>query len=307
MLETVYDYNVFAVLTACDQKNKASSAFKLPQNAKWFHKATGGVAEKPTLDSREATPAENPQSEDEEIGAVDRLVVTFDEPLKNPLNGIQLGTNPLSSDVLLGHRGTKGISAKQYNVTVGGNLCIWLHDYLSTHGTAVGYNDQNRMEVRKKETWILSYEPGIPSPFGDITIHSGGLTIRIDFPNHEAAAPRYVENLRAFVNKCKEEVPAVNGLGLDSAATTQAPSEAQTLGERLIYYNDKSIGKGAFGEVHRAIRARDGKYFAAKTFIRPANKRKLDEADPAWLTGIRREFTVMKDNPHVSVLRLCLL
>jgi serine/threonine protein kinase len=73
-----------------------------------------------------------------------------------------------------------------------------------------------------------------------------------------------------------------------------------------VYYNDKSIGKGTFGEVHRAIRARDGKYFAAKTFIPPANKRKLDEVDPAWLTGIRREFAIMRDNPHVSVPWLCL-
>lgn len=301
MPDTIYNHGVFAVLTACDQKNKAISAFKLPQNAKWFRKAIGGVAEEPTINSREATPAENLQSDDEELGAVDRLVVTFDEPLKNSLNGIQLGTNPLSSDVLLGHRGTKGISAKQYNITVDDSLCIWLHDYHSTHGTAVGYNDQNQKEVRKKETWILSYQPGIPSPFGDITIHSGGLTIKIEFPNHEAADPRYIENLRAFVNGCKVEVPAVDGLGLDSEATTQAPSEAQTLGERLIYYNDKSIGKGAFGEVRRAIRARDGKYFAAKTFIPPAKKRKLDEVDPAWLTGIRREFAIMRDNPHVGV------
>ncbi|KAK5011186.1 hypothetical protein LTR28_005054, partial [Elasticomyces elasticus] len=64
------------------------------------------------------------------------------------------------------------------------------------------------------------------------------------------------------------------------------------------------IGKGTFGEVYRVIRARDGKYSAAKTFIRPANKRQLDEVDPVWLTGIRREFTLMKDNPHANVMQV---
>ena len=303
----MYDHNVFAVLTASDQKNKASSAFKLPQNLTWFRKAIGGVAEEPTIDSREATPAANPQSddEDEKLGAVDRLVLTFDELLKHPLNGIQFGTNPSLSHILLGHRGTKGISAKQYNITIDDDLCIWLHDYHSTHGTAVGYSGQNLNEVRNNETWILAYRPGTGNRFGEISIRSGGLRIKIEFPNHVVAEPRYVENLQAFVNKCKEEVPAVEGLGLDSKATTQAPSEAQSLGRELIYYIDKRIGKGAFGEVYRNIRAREGKYFAAKTFIPPANKRKRDEFDPAWLTGIRREFAVMKDNPHVSAPQLC--
>lgn len=59
-----------------------------------------GVAEEPTIDSREATPAEDAQSEDEEAGAVDRLVDTFKE-LEKLLNGIQLGTST-SSHILLG-------------------------------------------------------------------------------------------------------------------------------------------------------------------------------------------------------------
>jgi hypothetical protein len=111
--------------------------------------------------SREATPTEDPQSTDDEAGAVDRLVVTFNELLKTPLlNGMQFGTNTLLSHVLLGHRGTRGISTKQYNIIMDDDLCIWLHDFHSTHGTAVGHNGQNQMEVRKKETWILAYAPG---------------------------------------------------------------------------------------------------------------------------------------------------
>ena len=260
----MYEYNVFAVLTANDQNNMASSAFSLPQNAKWFRKASGGVAENPIIDSREPTPAPEAQTAEQDLGATDRLVVTFDEPLKNSLHGVQLGTNLLSSDVLLRHRGTGGISARQYNITVNDDLCIWLHDYHSTHGTAVGYSHRNQKEVRRKETWILSYEPGTPSPFGDITIHSGGLIIKIEFLNHETADPRYIENLRAFVKQSKKVVPPVEWLGLDSGPTTATPSQAQTPGERTIYFEERRIGKGTFGEVSRAIRARDGKHVAVE-------------------------------------------
>lgn len=51
------------------------------------------------------------------------------------------------------------------------------------------------------------------------------------------------------------------------------------------------------------IKARDGKYLVVKTFKPPADKikGKLGEVDPAWLMGIRRGFTVMGLNTHVSV------
>ena len=90
----MYNLNVFAVLTTWDQKNKASSAFNLPENANWFHRAAEGVAEEPTTNSRDATSAEDALSEDEEPEAADRLIVTLDEPLKILVNGLEFGTNP---------------------------------------------------------------------------------------------------------------------------------------------------------------------------------------------------------------------
>ena len=115
----MYDPDVFMVLTAHDQKNKAGSALELAHNARWFRKATGGVAVAPTINSREATPAEDLQSNnddvEEEESTVNRLVVTFNQllALENLQNGLQLGTNSIVSHILLGHRGTKGISGKQ--------------------------------------------------------------------------------------------------------------------------------------------------------------------------------------------------
>lgn len=111
----MYDPKVFAVLTAHDQKNKAGTAFELEHNSRWFFKAAGGVALKPTIDSRETTPAGDSQSDDGEASAVNSLILPFDKllSLDNLQNGLQLGTNTASSHVLLGHRGTKGISNKQ--------------------------------------------------------------------------------------------------------------------------------------------------------------------------------------------------
>ena len=187
----MYDHNIFAVLTAYDGKNKANSAFKLPENSTWFCPSAGGVAIKPTIDTRQATPAEDGESDEEELSIVDRLIVTFDELLENENleNGLQLGTNPISSHILLGHRGTKGISAKQCKITVDDNLCIWLHDYHSAHGSAVGYNGQNQHEMRKSETWILAFEPDEENPFEEITVHLGSLAVEIKFINHTIAYP----------------------------------------------------------------------------------------------------------------------
>lgn len=85
----------------------------------------------PTIDSRQSTPATGP-SMDETFGATDRLILTFDELPRDLSNGVQLGTNPRSSHVFLEHRGTRGISARQYNITVDDDLRIWLCCY-STH------------------------------------------------------------------------------------------------------------------------------------------------------------------------------
>ena len=120
---TMYDSDVFAVITAHDQKNKAGSALELEHNSRWFCKATGGVTLEPTMDSRETTPAEDSPSDDEKeeemASNVNRLVVSFSKllALDNLENGLQLGTNPILSHILLGHRGTKGISGRQVSWT----------------------------------------------------------------------------------------------------------------------------------------------------------------------------------------------
>ncbi|KAI0854541.1 hypothetical protein F4860DRAFT_112067 [Xylaria cubensis] len=106
----MYGHHVFAVLFASDEKNQASSASKLLENSKWYREATGGVAERPTLTSREATPACDDE-EGERKSTVDCLVITFDEVLKNFSDGLQFRMDPNTSDLLLEHRGISKISA----------------------------------------------------------------------------------------------------------------------------------------------------------------------------------------------------
>ena len=60
------------------------------------------------MDSRETTPAEDSQLDDEKgelASIVDRLVVSFSKllALDNLENGLQLGTNPILFHILLGN------------------------------------------------------------------------------------------------------------------------------------------------------------------------------------------------------------
>lgn len=114
----MFDYNVFAILTPYKQNHNAIITFDLPHNAKRFCKGVSSVvAKEPTIDSREPTPglAESSTTENKEAACI---VLTFDEEVKDPENVWQFGTRPSTSDILLGHRGTELISAKQYNLTI---------------------------------------------------------------------------------------------------------------------------------------------------------------------------------------------
>ena len=191
---TMYDHDVFTVIVAKDTKNKASSAFKLAPNARWFRPAAGGVAETAIIGSREPTPTIAPQ---DDKGSVDCLVLTFSKlmQLDGLGKGIRAGTSTASSHILVGHRGACGISGHQYSIVVDDGMRIWLHDYYYRHGTAVGHGQQNADERRVHETWLLAFGPGIRNRLGHLTIDLGDLIIGIEFPNHEGGNAQYLENL----------------------------------------------------------------------------------------------------------------
>lgn len=181
----------------------------------------------------------------------------------------------------------------------------------STFGTAVGYNDQAKKEVRRKNTWILAFEPGKETKWKDIKIyipHQDGLAFKIEFPNHIAGGPEYCANLREIFYESRAALPPLDVLGLDSILHTEAPSRPRTPRQEPVYLDDEQIARGEFGEVHRVIDAGNGEFYAVKTFFPlPSNqehgkKRKLDEED--WLQKVRNEVVIMEKNPHVSVTPL---
>ncbi len=93
---------LFAVLTAYDKSNLATTAFGLPENVHYYRKAAEFAAQEPIIVSREPTPSPEPDSEaDYESG--DRILLHLDDPLKDLRTGWQFGTNQRVSDVLLGH------------------------------------------------------------------------------------------------------------------------------------------------------------------------------------------------------------
>lgn len=300
----MYDHNVLARLTPCDAGNNARTAFGLEQNASRFYKTAEGIAKEPIIDSREPTPPLLPPSEGDQ-DATDCILLTFDNPPKNPSNGWQFGTNERSSNVLLGCRGTPGVSSRQYNIIIDKKLRIWLRDFYSSRGTAVSYSDDNQDDVRKKESWILSFEPGHLKQWKEIKIRSGGLAIKVEFPNQGAGRPQYVENLRTFFNQSQIAAPVVDLLELESGRTTITPSQPLTPDKHPIYIDDRLIGRGQFGEVRKVIKARDGDFYAAKKFFPPPvdpngnKKRKRDESN--WLEKIRNEIAIMESNPHVRL------
>lgn len=299
--------DIFLSLTPRDRANWASSAFKLPHNSRWLRKAElRAVADRPLIGSRESTPAFEPELVHGSTSSEERLVVTFSELFKHRKdNNVYLGTDPRTCHILLGYRGTAGISARQCAITIDSELCLWLRDS-STYGTAVECDQQNRAEVRRKYEWILAQAPGTKRLFDDITVHVGALSFGVEFPNHEFPDAEYLENLEkiaALVNVAgqPEEASLIMGsLGLRSNTTTAAPSGMTTPRDQHIYYDRGIIGKGAFGEVRKVVEAHSGRLLAAKKFFPPNDCGDQDSAQYLWLRSIREEFDLMAKHPHVS-------
>ncbi|KAK5709201.1 polo-like kinase 3 [Elasticomyces elasticus] len=329
------DPDVFAVLIPTDEEDNARKAFGLEHNRKRFVQCRApDVAVVPLLSSREPTPAAySPGSEDSELNTdlagLDHLVLRFSDGLIDPLHGIQLGTNDACCDVLLGVSRTRGVSARQGALKVDRELCIWYADS-SRHGSAVGYDGQAINNIRPRDRWILAYKPGSKRKWDKIEIRTGRLKFEIAFPNHEKANDKYVQNLRTLYCRCIDAAPLVQALELvgSDLPPTEATSQAHTPTTTAVYIDDGHVKQGSFGEVRRAIKARDGKVYALKWFYPPAlpdnkagrevaqkwnrgikvteqgaKKRKRDDhAWVTWLEGVKLECKLMKDHPHANMM-----
>ncbi|KAL9638261.1 MAG: hypothetical protein Q9164_001664 [Protoblastenia rupestris] len=307
----MWDKKVFAILTPYDERGLARKAFRLQQNATWYSGgAPKGIVEEPTIDSREPTPA--PESSSKCIDSAVFLLLTLNDKPKNPLRGWQVGTDLLSSDVLLGYRGSSGISGRHFRITIAEDLSVWLLDE-STYGTAVGYDGMAKHETQSKNEWILSYMPNRRNEWKEVVVYvpgANGLAFKIEFPNHEAGGQGYLAHLQAFWKESNTALPPVNIMGLDSNPTTAVPSQPRTPYQKPIYIDGGFLGQGQFGEVRKFINTRNGHCYAGKKFhpqdqvLKAREKRKRDEE--RRLQRFRNEFEIMDKNPHVSLtLSVC--
>ncbi len=253
----------------------------------------------------------------------DCILLRLDDTLKDPQTGWQFGTNPSTSDVLLGHRGTKGISGRHFHITITEELRIELHDDGSRFGTVVSYDGQGKDLILKAGKRLLSFEPEVQEQWKEIIVYVPDedlLAFRIEFPNHRDGAKEYRKNLQAFLEECRTSILPLGGLGLESNPTTAPMSrQPRTPSKSPVFYYRGEIVRGSFGNVHKLIDMRTGQFYAAKTFRqfvpkRPMNnKRKLDEKtnqeirkinqekEKIWWNTIRNEVDVMARNPHVSL------
>ena len=83
--------------------------------------------------------------------------------------------------------------------------------------------------------------------------------VKVEIPNHQASTDEYLTQLREFAKKSNTTVPTLHGLGLDSTTATATPSQSQTPSNRAIYYDEKPLGRGGFGQARRVIRIDDAK------------------------------------------------
>ena len=103
--------------------------------------------------------------------------------------------------IFLGHQGTKGISSRQFYITVTDQFRVELHNE-SRYGTVISRDGQAKDVVLKDDKWLLLFKPRAKQSWKEVMIcvPSGeGLAFKIEFPNHSEQGCEYWKILQAFV------------------------------------------------------------------------------------------------------------
>ncbi|KAK0247728.1 hypothetical protein LTS09_017151 [Friedmanniomyces endolithicus] len=306
-------HDIFFRLTPDARPENARKIFGLQHNAYWPQTSATDIVTKPIIGSRESTPAVVLENHSGHLALTfsDLFALVKDGKLPSLKDGIRFGTDPNHCHVLLGYRGTPGISGQHYTISVNQDLSVWLCDYSYKHGTAAMCNKQSGGQLRRNERWILANPVGHAGPYSQIVIQAGRVYLSVDLPNHASADSKYRENLQRFYAECQkaahdgdDSTTIFNGLGLNSYPSTAAASGAITPNTRPLYYSTAVLGKGEFGEVSLVVQARTGQYFAAKRFFDHNKKRHAGERDEAWRSNIRREYDIAAQQSHSNIVEV---
>jgi len=201
--------------------------------------------------------------------------------------GYMLGTDANSCDIVLPL--LKGISRCHCYLTIDEKRRLVLRD-CSSNGTVVTYDGKGG-EKRRHFTWILSGHE-VPNDANSIVIRlHTALKLRV-----VVAKPTFphvhLENVDEFL---QETAVAANvpfgALGIQSVASTAAPSGTHTPEHEPILLEQETLGRGAYGVVARVWDVSTGREYASKRFTN------LDKSD--W----EKEACLMRQSPHVSYIK----
>lgn len=199
----------------------------------------------------------------------------------------------------LGHR-EEGISNVHFYITFNQKQELILKDS-STRGTAVSYDGQAKEEVRHHFTWIL--EPEKEEGVWEIEVRVRGRYFKVEFASHQSCAAEYNKNVEEFLAGPNDLT--FNGLGIYTS--TKLPSLSLTPRRSPIYIRERESGRGSFGGVDKVIDVSTGAIYARKSFFElqwGKYKKHGEREKEDWLSQVRKEIRIMKDNQHVSVITL---
>ena len=301
------DPDVFAILAPGYgyEGEHAKTALGQHYNAARYRGQTQGpVLTEPVNDSRESTLGLTPPCIQETDGC---LVLRFSDSTINPANGLVFGKDERSSDIMIQCPGVRGVSRRHFSIVAKENGSWYLEDFYSRFGTAVSYDGRGALHRRKRERWILAHPPSEEKHWDELLVYAGNVAFRINFINQQAGHPTYVANLKAFVSTCREALPTLDVLGLESHDTTAAPSHivSPDRSRQPIYIDYEEVGQGAFAKVLKVMSCRNGVFYAKKKFSRPIgrihhNGRKRVWDSEAWFDNKRKEADIMRRSVHVS-------
>ncbi|KAL9015349.1 MAG: hypothetical protein Q9173_000040 [Seirophora scorigena] len=304
------------IATLITVEKRAENAFCYEDNKKRYLPPTRGIAEGPTISSREATPAgEQPDNDHCQYDFTHRLQLTFGVEPKDASKGYSFGTDPKKCDVLLGNRGAYGISGLHFWITFDDTVDkntidkkkktrLILKDS-STNGTAVGYSGQAEKEVRRHFTWILDLEEDEGE--WEVVVNAQGLRFKVELASHKTCEAEYNKKVTKFLEQSSMALPPVDGLGIDSCTTTAQPSQASPPRQLPVYISERELGRGSFGRVDRVIDVSTGAMYARKEFYEPQwgkNEERRRQQKEHWLDQVRREIRIIRENSHVSMTTL---
>ncbi|KAL8857399.1 MAG: hypothetical protein Q9178_006026 [Gyalolechia marmorata] len=298
------DPDVFAILTphTGPRGANASEAFRQPHNNARYFQGADSIAEELSAGSRATTPAQLSQSSTD-LESSERIVLRFSDSSINPAKGLQFGTNPKTSDILLWHSGVRGISSLHFVFAVQADGSWYLEDSHSRFGTAVGYDDQAKDKWRREDRWIIAHKPKDDKQWKELVVYAGRVAFKVNFPNQHAGRPEYEHRLQDLIRRSRTALPAIDALDMDSHSSTLAPNDGTPdVGLPPIYIDHGKIGHGTFAEVYKVMSTRDGKFYAMKKFVQPAEGKKRKWDQQCWCDTKRREAEIMQKNAHRNVM-----